>query len=128
MKQVREQNSIYDEVPFNNTFSHRFKEYDSASKPMKYKPSIQSLRIKEYFDQQSLNYLPNYESVKLDRLVNRNQAKKVIGRDSLALAKTINKSLLPMLHNKTYFKSVTTLFAELPKNWKEGSVYEKQAT
>jgi hypothetical protein len=95
---------------------------------MKYKPSIQSLRIKEYFDGKSLNYLPNWDNVKLDRIVNRAQAKKAIGKDCLALNKNINKSLLPMLHNKTYFKSVTTLFAELPKNWKEGSVYEKQAT
>jgi DNA primase large subunit len=75
-----------------------------------------------------MNYLPNYDNLKLDRLVNRAQAKKALGRESLAITKTINKSLLPMLHNKTYFKSVTTLFAELPKNWKEGSVYEKQAT
>lgn len=90
---------------------------------MKYKPSIQSLRIKEYFDQHSMNYLPNHENLKLDRLVNRTQAKKALGRESMVITKTINKSLLPMLHNKTYFKSVTTLFAELPKNWKEGSVY-----
>jgi hypothetical protein len=94
---------------------------------MKYKPINHNFRIKEYLDNQSLNYLPNSSNQKLDRIVHRSEVKNSADRESLN--KTINKSLLPFLHSKTYFKSVETLFAELPKQWNgQGTGHEKQLT
>jgi hypothetical protein len=93
---------------------------------MKYKPLTHNLRLKEYLDNQSLNYLPNTANHKLDRILQRTQPKTTSDRDGLN--KTVTKSLLPLLHSKTYFKSVETLFAELPKQWPEGVIYEKQLT
>ena len=61
-------NSELDQVPFNNTFSHQFRE--SSDKGFKYKPFTQSLRLKEFLDKQSLNYLPN-ASQKPDKLVKK---------------------------------------------------------
>lgn len=76
---------------------------------MKYKPANHNLRLKEYIDQQSLNYLPNASNHKLDRILQRTHPKTSADRDNIN--KTVAKSLLPLLHTKTYFKSVETLFA-----------------
>lgn len=85
---------------------------------MKFKPATHNLRLKEYLDKQTLNYLPNSNNPKLDRLLHRTTPKT--SAEKLNLNKTLNKSLLPLLHSKTYFKSVETLFAELPKQWEGG--------
>ena len=96
-------------MPFNNTASHCFRE--QKGKGLKYKPSTQSLRIKEIMDKQEMNYLPN-SSPKQDKLT-----RKAMAGDRSAMVtlnRTISKSLLPTLHAKTYFKSVSTLYNEIP--------------
>jgi hypothetical protein len=94
---------------------------------MKYKPLTHNLRLKECLDHQCLNYLPNSSNHKLDRILQRKQPKNLVERETLN--RSVTKSLLPQLHSKTYFKSVETLFAELPKQWTEGAVYDmKMAT
>lgn len=114
-------------MPFRNTFSHRFREIDPQARPMKYKPLTHNIRLKEYLDHQGLNYLPNNSNHKLDRILQRKQPKNLAERE--AVNRSVTKSLLPLLHSKTYFKSVETLFAELPKQWPEGAVYDmKMAT
>jgi hypothetical protein len=88
---------------------------------MKYKPINHNLRLKEHLDQQNLNYLPNATNYKLDRLIQRTIPRTTAERETLN--KTVTKSLLPLLHSKTYFKSVETLFAELPKQRPDGVIY-----
>ena len=39
-------NSELDEIPFNNTFSHRFRDFDKSQKNLKYKPFNHNFRIK----------------------------------------------------------------------------------
>jgi hypothetical protein len=76
---------------------------------MKYKPVNHNFRIKEFLDHQSLNYLPNTNNQKVDRLIHQSEPRNKGEMDKIN--KTITKSLLPLLHAKTYFKSVETLFA-----------------
>lgn len=76
---------------------------------MKYKPINHNFRIKEFLDSQSLNYLPNNLSKAVDKSIKRARSKESFDIENVN--KTINKSLLPLLHNKTYFKSVATLYA-----------------
>ncbi len=121
MKETQKHNSELDHVPFHNTFSHRFRETDPQAKPMKYKPATNNLRLKEFLDHQDLNYLPNSTNHKLDRILQRKQHKSPAEKE--VLNRSVAKSLLPVLHSKTYFKSVETLFAELPKQWPE-AVYD----
>jgi hypothetical protein len=98
-----------DNVPFNNTFHHNFR--DLSGKGLKYKPLNHSMRVREFLDKQELNYLPN-SAHKPDKIVQK--ALKGEQVDISVLTKTVNKSLLPTLHSKTYFKSVSTLFTEIP--------------
>jgi hypothetical protein len=110
MQHSRHRNSELDIVPFNSTATHNFREFHG--KGLKYKPMTQCLRLKDFFDRQNLNYLPN-STPKQDKLT-----KKVLAGEKInigALNKTINKNLLPVLHAKTYFKSVSTLFTEIPQ-------------
>jgi len=76
---------------------------------MRYKPLNHNFRIKEYLDRETLNYLPNENNRKVDKVIKRARSKDSSDVDSIN--KSLNKSLLPMLHNKTYFKSVATLYS-----------------
>lgn len=92
---------------------------------MRYKPLNHNFRIKEYLDRGTLNYLPNENNRKVDKVIKRARSKDASDVDSIN--KSLNKSLLPMLHNKTYFKSVATLYSELPvfPNYQQPKFYEK---
>lgn len=46
--------------------------------------------------------------------------------DLSSLNTTLNKSLLPVLHAKTYFKSVSTLFTEVPAAGQRGEVVAEE--
>lgn len=69
------------------------------------------MRIKEYLDRQELNYLPN-AAEKSDKLLKKQRRGEKV--DLQKLNTSLNKNLLPMLHHKTYFKSLSTLFTEIP--------------
>lgn len=98
-------NSELDHIPFNNSSNHQFRE--AKGKGLKYKPLTQSMRVKEFLDRQELNYLPNSLS-KPDKLLKKIAKGEHVEID--ALNRSINKTLLPVLHAKTYFKSVSTLY------------------
>lgn len=78
---------------------------------MKYRAGNHHLRLKEQLDRQCLNYLPNSSSKKVESAIR--QVLKKHPSNLAELNKTISKSLLPMLHNKTYFKSLATLSSPL---------------
>ena len=97
-------------MPFTSASNHQFRDYPSTGKGLKFKPYTQNLRIKEYLDSQKLNYLPNSPSVsKQEKIIKK--AIKDSNIDIKVLNKSLHKSLLPVLHAKTYFKSVATLFS-----------------
>jgi len=98
-----------DPVPFNNTFSHRFRDFKDESnlKPMRYKSINAGLRIKEELESSTLNYLPNLKNKRVDKLVKNH----TISWKDKGYAKQVNKSLLPMMHKKTYFQSLKSIFA-----------------
>lgn len=58
-----------------------------------------------------MNYLPNFIPKK-DKLVKKALRGERV--DVTALNRSINKTLLPMLHSKTYFKSVSSIYTEIP--------------
>ena len=93
-------------MPFCNTAGHKFREFSGTG--LKYKPMTQTLRVKEFLDRQELNYLPN-STVKQDKLLKK--ALKGEKVNLMILNKSISKNMLPTLHSKTYFKSVSTLFS-----------------
>ena len=85
-----QRNSELDEIPFNNTFSHQFRDYNKSEKSFKYKSFNHNLRIKQYLDSQPLNYLPNSSNKKTDKTLKKILKKDVIDFDTLN--KKINKS------------------------------------
>jgi hypothetical protein len=54
---------------------------------MRYKPLNHNFRIKEYLDRETLNYLPNENNRKVDKVIKRARSKDSSDVDS------INKSL-----------------------------------
>ena len=75
---------------------------------------------------QPLNYLPNSSNKKTDKTLKKILKKDVIDFDTLN--KKINKSLLPVLQNKTYFKSVQNLYSVLPETTTHKKIVEKPST
>ena len=73
-----------------------------------------------------MNYLPNSSNKKTDKTLKKILKKDVIDFDTLN--KKINKSLLPVLHNKTYFKSVQNLYSVLPETTTHKKIVEKPST
>lgn len=107
-------------MPFNNTFSHQFRE--TKGKGLRYKPYTNGFRLREYLDRQELNYLPN-SALKEKGLARQLNSQPL---DLSSLNTTLNKSLLPVLHAKTYFKSVSTLFTEVPAAGQRGEVVAEE--
>ena len=74
---------------------------------MRYKSINAAIRIKEELESSTLNYLPNLRNKKVDKLLRNN----TIEWKDKGYVKQVNKSLLPMMHKKTYFQSLKSIFA-----------------
>jgi hypothetical protein len=74
---------------------------------MRYTSINGSLRVKEKLDSSILNYLPNVNNKKIDKLAKNPH----ISWTDKRVLKQINKSILPSMHHKTYFQSLKTIFS-----------------
>ncbi len=109
MKNQLAKNGELDHVPFTNSSNHEFRA--TKGQGLHYKSFTHSFRVREYLDRQELNYLPNTPAA-VDRLIKKQKRGERVDLGKLNSA--LNKTLLPVLHQKTYFKSVSTLFTEIP--------------
>ncbi len=85
---------------------------------MRYKSINAALRIKEELESKTLNYLPNLKNKKLDKLLKDT----TISWKDKGQTKQVNKSLLPMMHKKTYYQSLKSIFAESPHGFLNSQV------
>ena len=93
---------------------------------MRYQPSSRTLRLQEHLERQTLNYLPNSPCSPVQKIVARAERKSPKAVEGLG--GEVFRAMLPTLHQKTFFKSVHSLYTELPLEGKKGAVRSSERT